>query len=406
MPITFLTWLVFYLDRANLALARINGLETDLRLQGAQFNIALMLFSILYILLNIPGNLVLRRVGARLWLPGIIIAWGIVTVASGFITNFAGLCVTRVFLGAAESSFLGGVLLYLGFFYTRDEIVTRIGIFYSSTPLANSIGGLLAGGLVQINYNGYNGWPWIFFIEGALTVVFGIASFILMPNTPAEANFLTPDEKIVAVHRMEAENTWIGVSGVAVIELEPNSSQPRTLEDKLDWATAKRAILSPLTLMMAVGCFLSIETVTGYSFFLPTLIDAMGYKQLQATLMTVPPNFIAFVFVIAMARWSQRRGTTGTSLNLCAALGAVGFLLLLVGAYTGPGGLPLASLQYVGTFLVAMGVNAIPPLALAWLSINASPYYARAITLGFVIGFGSLAAFISAFTYIKTAGPW
>ncbi|KAG7110137.1 putative transporter C11D3.18C like protein [Verticillium longisporum] len=388
MPVCFITFLFFFLDKANIALARINGLEEDLGLTSIQFNIALMLFFILNILFNIPGNLALRLVGGGNWLPLLIVSWGIVTTLTGFVTSFGGLCVTRVFLGLAESSFMGGVLIYLGFFYTPDELISRVGIFYSSAPLAGSVGGLLAGGLGRVRLNGYNGWPWIFFIEGALTVILGIVAYCFLPNTPRDTRSLTDRERTLALRRMH---------------INPDE---KPAKDHLQFKTVKRAIFNFMTLIMSIGAFFSIEAIYSYALFLPTIVQTMGFKSLQASLMTVPPNFVGFLFTLGICCWSRHIRRTALPLNVCCILGIIGFVLLLVGGQTGSGPMKVsAPVQYTGTFFVAMSVNALPPLALTWMTINARPHYVRAIALGFVLTVGNLAAFLASFTYIKTEAP-
>ncbi|KAL9942357.1 hypothetical protein D7B24_006432 [Verticillium nonalfalfae] len=409
MPVCFTTFLFFFLDKANIALARINGLEEDLGLTSIQFNIALMLFFILNILFNIPGNLALRRVGGGNWLPLLIVSWGIVTTLTGFVTNFAGLCVTRVFLGLAESSFMGGVLIYLGFFYTPDELISRVGIFYSSAPLAGSVGGLLAGGLGRVRLSGYNGWPWIFFVEGALTVILGIVAYCFLPNTPRDTRFLTDRERTLALRRMHSQDHqyYSNVSVANDVDFRSTvNPDEKPAKDHLQFKTVKRAIFNFMTLIMSIGAFFSIEAIYSYALFLPTIVQTMGFKSLQASLMTVPPNFVGFLFTLGICYWSRRIRRTALPLNVCCILGIIGFILLLVGGQTDSGLMKVsAPVQYTGTFFVAMSVNALPPLALTWMTINARPHYVRAIALGFVLTVGNLAAFLASFTYIKTEAP-
>ncbi|KAF6818415.1 major facilitator superfamily transporter [Colletotrichum musicola] len=411
VPAMFLAHLLFFLDKGNIALARINGLEQDLGLVGNQFNTSLALFFILNILFNIPGNLAVRRVGGAVWLPSLIVAWGLVTICSGFISNFIGLCITRVFLGLTESSFLGGVLIYLGFFYTADELILRVGLFYSSTALAGFLGGLLAGGLGQIRVVGFNGWPWIFFVEGSLTVILGIVLFFFLPHTPADAKFLSTAERSLALHRMSVQDRWHDQEQPFSARREscsaPSTQQEAPVsKDPLTWATFKSAVFNVITLTIAVGAFFSIEAIYSFAMFFPTIIFAMGYQKLQASLMTAPPNLVALVFTIAICLWSQRSGKTALPLNVCSLIGVLGYTLVLVGAKVGPPPRFMnSSVQYTGSFLVAMAVNGTPPLALTWLSINASPHYVRAIALGFVLSIGNTAAFLAAFTYIKTEAP-
>ncbi|KAK2043837.1 major facilitator superfamily transporter [Colletotrichum somersetense] len=411
IPAMFLAHLLFFLDKSNIALARINGLEQDLHLTGNQFNTALATFFILNILFNVPGNLAVRRVGGAIWLPALMTAWGLVTTFSGFITNFAGLCVTRVFLGLTESSFLGGVLIYLGFFYTADELILRVGLFYSSTALAGFLGGLLAAGLVQVKVAGYNGWPWILFIEGCLTVLVGIGLLFVLPHTPADAKFLSSAERSFAYQRMREQDRWHYQGTPQPIDQDAEgrvqqAKETPTKKDSLTWATVASAIFNVVTITMAAASFFSIQAIYSFALFLPTIISAMGYEKLQASLMTAPPNLAALVFTITICFWSRRSGKTALPLNVCSITGILGYALLIIGAKVGAAPLFMnVDIQYAGTFLVAMSVNATPPLALTWISINASPHYVRAIALGFVLSIGNSATFLASFTYIKTEAP-
>uniref|UniRef100_A0A8H7KFV5 Major facilitator superfamily (MFS) profile domain-containing protein n=1 Tax=Bionectria ochroleuca TaxID=29856 RepID=A0A8H7KFV5_BIOOC len=301
IPLVFLAYTIFWLDRSNIALARVNGLEQDLGLLNSQFN-------------------------AGTFLPALMVAWGTATLCSGFVTNFAGLCASRAAVGAAEAGFLGGVLLWLGFFYTNDEIVSRIGILLSSMPLSGSLGGLLAGGLSRIQAGSYSRWPWIFFIEGALTVVVGIIAYFVMPDTPATASFLTGEEKIAAKARMilldhrsfarriafvpsnSSSNSDIPKSRrnsthpeaarnetVTTIRFSTTLDIPATIigassTDRIHKSTWRRAVLHPITLFMTVGCFFTVESIYAYNLFVPTLLVEMGFTGVRNPLMTVPPT--------------------------------------------------------------------------------------------------------------------
>ena len=426
LPLIFVAWILFYLDRAAIAIARVNGMEADLGLTGDQFNIALVLFFTLYIIFNIPANLLLRKVGGGRLLPCIVVAWGLVTTFSGFITDFGTLCVTRVLLGLSESAFLGVVMLYLGFFYTEFEIVSRVGLFYSGNALAGAFGGFLATGLGRIRLHGYNGWPWIFFVEGIITVVVGLAMFFILPNKPETANFFTPQERTVAIERKlavdrrhetlrrpSADGECVKVAARGGVH---EAGQPITKSDRLNFATLKHAILNPVTIMMLLATFMTLVALNSFTLFLPTLILAMGHTGTKLNLMTVPPNLLAFFVVIAVTQYCQKSGRKAVPMLVAGATAALGYLLLLVGSRVGqaedrvgPAGPGMsnsaATMQYVGTFFVAIGINVIPPIALAWTCINASPYYVRALVLGVMTTFGNTAAFLSAFTYIKTQAP-
>ena len=144
--------------------AFVAGLEKDLNLnQGDRLNIAVLVFYPGYIAVDIPGNWIIKRVKAGIFLPSLITAWGIVCTFLGFTKSYGGLLVCRFLLGMFEGGLLGGIVVYLAMFYRRHEMMYRVGLFYCAAPLSGAFGGLLATGLAKIEYGGYNNWPWIFF---------------------------------------------------------------------------------------------------------------------------------------------------------------------------------------------------------------------------------------------------
>lgn len=165
---TKLTWSY---SRSNIGNAKIDGLAEDLGIAtGTSFNVALLVFYIPYILVDVPSNWVIKHVKAGIYLPALITLWGIVSTCLGFTKSLAGLVVGRLFLGAFEGGLLGGIIVYLNFFYRRHDLLWRMGMFYCAAPLSGAFGGLLATGLATIEYRGYNHWPWIFFSKQRLSL--------------------------------------------------------------------------------------------------------------------------------------------------------------------------------------------------------------------------------------------
>lgn len=176
----------------------------------------------------------------------------------GFTKSFGGLVAARFFLGAFEGGLLGGIIVYLAMFYRRHEMLWRMGMFYCAAPLSGAFGGLLATGLATIRYNGYNRWPWIFFsrssfwylrftcshntdyafcpnsVEGIITTVFGIICFFFMPHTPADAKFLTEEERSIAMARLKEDAH--GATSVADVN-----------EERFDWHWVRMAFKAPQT---------------------------------------------------------------------------------------------------------------------------------------------------------------
>jgi MFS family permease len=172
LPYLFGIWLFSFIDRSNIGNARIAGLTTDLGMKGTSFNVALLVFYIPYILVDVPSNLLVKRLRAGIYLPTLITLWGLVCMCLGFVTSFAGLIACRLLLGLFEGGILGGVIVYLAMFYRRHDMMLRNGLFYCAAPLSGAFGGLLASGLAKIRVGGYNRWPWIFFSECAYILRF------------------------------------------------------------------------------------------------------------------------------------------------------------------------------------------------------------------------------------------
>lgn len=152
---------------------------------------------------ELPSNLVLKKLSPKIWLPLLTTVWGTLTVCLGFVHGFGSFVGVRALLGVAEGGLLPGMVLYLSHFYRREELGLRIGIFYTAASLSGAFGGLLARGLSAIGpAGGLEGWRWIFIIEGLLTVLCGIISYIALPNSIQTAKFLSQEERNLAQSRL------------------------------------------------------------------------------------------------------------------------------------------------------------------------------------------------------------
>lgn len=256
VPWLFGLWLLAFIDRSNIGNARIDGLSTDLKLNGDRFNIALTVFYVPYILVDVPSNWAVKHVGAGYYLPGLLIGWGIVSTCMGAVKTYGGLIAARFFLGLCEGGLLGGMVLYLSMFYRRHEMLFRLGLFYCAAPLSGAFGGLLATGLAQIRFHGYNRWPWIFFVEGAISVLFGMLTICFLPHTPMQAKCLTEEEKVAAVARMKLDAH--GASNKSNVESE-----------RFAWRWVRMAVFNWNTILLSLNFFAIITPIYSFSLFLP-----------------------------------------------------------------------------------------------------------------------------------------
>ncbi|KAK3115965.1 hypothetical protein LTR53_004192 [Teratosphaeriaceae sp. CCFEE 6253] len=383
LPWIFILWLLAFIDRSNIGNAKLDGLVKDLHLTGEKFNVVLAVFYILYVLVDIPANWALKYVGGGRWLASIAIAWGIVGTCMGAAKSYGGLIACRLLLGACEGGMFGGIILYLSMFYKRHQLMFRLGIFYCAAPLSGAFGGLLATGLAQIHFHGYNAWPWIFFVEGAVTIIVAMVAFFFLPPTPSQCKFLSLEEQTYAAHRLHLDNYGATTSSVE--------------EEHFTWTAVRHAFFNVNTIAMSINFFIILVPIYSFSLFLPSIISGLGYKAVHAQLLTVPPNFLAFLCVIGSSYLSDRIKMRGPMIVTGTLLAAIGYIMQL--ASDRPG------IKYGGTFFVAAGAFPCSPLVLAWLSNNLAPHYIKATGLGLQVAIGNCGAFVATFTYLSTDAP-
>ena len=215
IPMIIIMYITNYLDRNNIAAARLGGLEEDLDLVGNQYQTAISILFVGYVLMQIPSNLFLNRVGKpSLYLPSAMVVWGVISTATAGVQNFAGLASVRFFLGFVEAAYFPGCLYYLSCWYTRKELGFRTALLYSGSLVSGAFSGLIAAGITG-NLDGDLGlraWRWLFIIEGAVTVVLAVAAYFLLPDFPRTTTWLTDNEKELAVWRLDediGEDDWI-----------------------------------------------------------------------------------------------------------------------------------------------------------------------------------------------------
>jgi MFS family permease len=191
MPLLMLIYVLNYLDRNNIATARLGTLEEDLGLVGTQYNTVISLFFVGYILTQIPTNMILDKVRPSLFLPAVMCAWGVVSTCTAAVHNYQGLVALRFVLGFVEAPFFPGALFLLSSWYTKKELAARISVLYAAGQMAGAFGGLLGSAIMagMVDVGGLPAWRWLFLIEGVIVFpVAGLAMWIL-PNYP-EVSFV------------------------------------------------------------------------------------------------------------------------------------------------------------------------------------------------------------------------
>lgn len=205
VPFLMLLYVVAYLDRINVSFAAL-GMNEELGLSQTAYGLGAGIFFLGYVLFEIPSNLILARVGARVWLSRILISWGLATVALALSAGPASFAILRFLLGVAEAGFFPGVILYLTAWFPLAHRARAVALFMTATPLAGLIGSPLSGWILEMHrIFGLSGWQWLFLLEGLPAVVLGVVLFFRLPSEPGDAVWLTPDERRALTQAIDAE---------------------------------------------------------------------------------------------------------------------------------------------------------------------------------------------------------
>ena len=209
-------------------------------------------------------------------------------------------------------------------------------------------------------------------------------AYFFLPHTPATAKFLTPEEREFAAERLR-------------MDLHGAAAADHVDEEEFSLAAVRHALLNFNTIVMSINFLLILVPIYSFSLFLPSIITGLGYKAIHAQLLTVPPNFLAFLSVIGAAWLSDRIKLRGPMIAAGLCIAAIGYIMQLASDMPG--------VKYAGTFFIAVGAFPCSPLISAWLSNNLAPHYIRATGLGCIVAIGNCGAFIATFTYLKEDAP-
>jgi len=381
IPFLCIMYLLAFLDRVNIANAKVFGLSQDLKLTGNRYNVALVIFFVPYILFEVPSNVILKKLKPRIWLSICMFGFGLVTMLQGFVQNYSGLLATRFFLGVFETGMFPGAFYLIGMWYRRHEAQKRYSFFFSSTTLAGAFGGLLASAIGKMDYvGGYRGWRWIFILEGLLTVVVSLFFFFLLPNFPEESKWLTEDERAFVKARLQID--------------QGKSARDR----KMTLGDIGRVFKDPKILIGGFMYFGLIVPAYSYSYFSPQIIQGYGYSPIQTQLHSVPPWAAAFGFSMLIAWFSDRmqHRFLFTIIPICVCIAGFAILLTVHDNH---------NLQYAALFLVAMGAYTAMPVIVCWFNMNLGGHHRRSVGSGFQVGFGNIGGIIAVFSFLSKDAP-
>ncbi|KAJ5357594.1 hypothetical protein N7541_004752 [Penicillium brevicompactum] len=353
MPMVFILYLLNYLDRNNIAQAKLDTIEEDLGLEGNEYNIAISILSIGYVLMQVPSNMLLTRVRPSIYIPLWVCIWSCLSAATAAVQNFAGLTAIRFFLGICEAPFFPGVFYLLSCWYTKKELALRYAVLYSGLVLATAFSGLLAAGIFAglENKRGLAGWRWLFIIEGLVSLVFGLLAFFLLPGfveseTGSTKWLFTKYERHVAVERMRRD---------AISVEDDNHSLLRGL---------KASVIDPKVWLFAL-MLCANQTAYGFNYFYPSIVEGFDLGTRTITLVCTAPPYIVGAIVAYLIAWSSDRvGERGWHIALPIIVATVGFIIS-VSVLSIPA-------RYCASFLYISGVFGANATLYGWAASSVS----------------------------------
>ncbi|CZR52008.1 related to allantoate permease [Phialocephala subalpina] len=311
IPMVWILYLFNYLDRNNIAQTKLNSFEKDLGLKGYQYNTAISILNVGYMLMQLPSDMILTRVRPSLLIPFWVLVWSCISASTAAASNYTHLIVIQFFLGIAEAPFFPGVFYLLSCWYTRKELGLRTAFLYSGLVLATAFSGLIAAGVFSEleEYLGHAGLRWLFIIEGVASFAFGIVAMFLLPDCPESSTgstkwLLNKEERLVAMERMKRDrvsNTEEGKGSV--------------------WRGLKLACMDFKTWIFVV-MLIANHTAYGFNYFYPSIVKGFNLGSTTITLvLTSPPYLLATISSMLFAYSSDRRGEP-SFLFICGCISA------------------------------------------------------------------------------------
>lgn len=257
VPLLMAAYFMAFVDRTNVGLAK-TSLEVDAGIDAAAYGLGAGLFFITYALLEVPSNLILHRVGAKVWISRIAVTWGLITMAMMFISSPTVFYVLRLLLGAAEAGLYPGIMYLITTWFAQKDRATVVGLILTASSVAFIVANPIGGALMKMDgIAGLQGWQWLFVLEGIPTVLLGIYIFFALPDSPAKATWLEPEEARELTRRAVGE--------------EPEETRPG--------AIVRQAMTTPFLLTIAAIYFMNQIATYGVIFFVPSIVEAMNVSD-------------------------------------------------------------------------------------------------------------------------------
>ncbi|OJJ34608.1 hypothetical protein ASPWEDRAFT_52774 [Aspergillus wentii DTO 134E9] len=381
MPLMMLIYILNYLDRNNIATARLGSLEEDVGLGGSEYNTIISIFFVGYILTQIPTNMILNKTRPSLFLPAIMCGWGIVSACTGAVQNYHGLLALRFILGFVEAPFFPGALFLFSSWYTKKELAARISILFTAAQLAGAFGGLLGSGIMSgmDGKAGLPSWQWLFIIEGSATLPVAALAMLILPDYPATTKWLTDSERKLAMLRIDEE-----------------ANEKDDHEASSNWDGLKMAFRDPALYIIWI-MQLGLNTGAAFTNFFPTIVKTLGYGTTNTLLLSAPPYIFAAILCVCNSFHSDHTNERWLHVIWPQIFCSIGFIISAATLQT--------AARYIATFMM-MSIYGSFGCILSWVSTSLPrPAPKRAVAYAVVNAGSNFASIYASYFYPSSQGP-
>jgi MFS family permease len=380
LPTIGILYILNYIDRQNLAAAKLQGITEDLNMSTEQFATAISILFVGYLPFQIPSNLLITRFSRPgMYICSAVAIWGCISACTAAVKSYGQLLAVRAILGAAEAVFFPGAIYYLSAWYTKVELGKRIAGLYIAQQVGNAFGGLFAAAILQLDgIRNIAGWQWLFIIEGSATVGIGVVCACIMPEFPHNSRVLSQLERDLAVWRIESE------AGAA--EGTENESVLKGFA---------KALSDPKLLLLILANMLS-QVQGSIANYFPTLVDSLGFSSTISLLLTAPPYVLAGAVYYVIMFYSDRKNTVYPIILVCIAISVVMYII------------PMSTLNVGARYfsMVMLPFASVGPQLLLYKTINlhlARPISKRAAASALVNAIGGTSNIWTSYLYYQ--GP-
>jgi len=365
MPFLFVLYIIAFLDRVNVSYATLD-LKGALGFTDTVIGFGGGIFFVGYVLLEIPGSILVEKWSARKWIARIMISWGILAIITGFIHTAAQFYLIRFLLGAAEAGFFPGIIVYFSHWFRYEDRAKAVALFMAALPVSNIIGSPGSGLIMKVNWFGLAGWRWLFILEGAPAIIFGVITLFYLTDWPHQATWLPDDER-----------DWI----TSELEKERQTKQVAHSYRILEALRHREVVL------LTLAYFFMVTAVYGFQFWLPSIIkkNLPDLSNMRITLIAAIPYCVGLVAILVIG-WSsdrtrERRWHTAWSMFITA----IGLVLAVTLQENMVLAMTMFCIAAIGIYGYLPGFWALPTSFLSGTAAAAS--------IGLINSFGNLGGF-------------